>query len=185
MRRNQLPATGIGTERWTSGSDGVSRAVAPAYPRPPSAGRIIPPLAIGCRAIASAPSDLDQHSFETLAAGHETSAPDLDLEDIIERPHLAHAHLGAGDQADLLPPRHAAPVGILDLPHRGASAALERRERAKRAASHPAARVGNGMTVRILMRVTHQPVDRREHPLADVVLQHLGVLMRLRPVEPE
>ena len=46
-------------------------------------------------------------------------------------------------------------------------------------------RVGNEVTVRVLAGMTDQPVDRRQHPVADVMLEHLGIRVDLRPVETQ
>lgn len=39
--------------------------------------------------------------------------------------------------------------------------------------------------MRVLARVPHEPIQRLEHPVADVVLEFLGVLVHLAPVELE
>src|SRR4029450_12596404 len=46
-----------------------------------------------------------------------------------------------------------------------------------------ATRVGDRMAVRILRRVAHEAVDRAEHAVADVMLEHFRVLVDLRPIE--
>jgi hypothetical protein len=81
--------------------------------------------------------------------------------------------------------RHARPVGVAQLAHHGARAALELRERQQRARAHAPVAVRNRVTVRVLVRVADQPVDRVQDPAADRVLEHLGVGVHLGPVEPQ
>src|SRR6059058_1929559 len=88
---------------------------------------------------------LHHQALQPLAARYHALAPDLDLEHVVERAHLADPDLRARDQPGLLPARHARPVGVADLADRGARAAPQRRERLEVAAPDPAAAVRNRM----------------------------------------
>ena len=171
-RRIQLPVVGIATERWTSDSETIESSRE--SPRRQRIGHGCPPVA------------LDQHALEPFAPGDQPPAAHVELEHVLERAHLAHPHRGAGHQPGLLPSRHAPPVGVADLAHRGARARRQRRERHQRALRAGArARSGIGWPWGSSLRVADQPVDRLEHAVADVVLEHLGVLVHLRPIEAQ
>ncbi len=99
--------------------------------------------------------------------------------------HRVHAYACSGHTPGLLPARHAAAVAVANLAHDRARAGGQPGERVEPAARQAPAAVGDRMTVRVLGRVLHVAVDRVEHALAHVMLEHLGVLVHLGPVEPE
>src|SRR5262245_15920259 len=163
MRRSHVPPSGMGTVRWTSASEGTSWT----------------------SAMAPAPTRLDEHAFDSFTARDEPPALDVQLEHVVDRVHLTHYDVGARNKACLLPARHARTVAIEDLAHDRPIALRERAERKQATARHAALTVRNGVTVRILRWMSDQPVDRLEHPIADVVLEHLGILVHFRPVQPQ
>src|SRR5437667_12232026 len=139
MRRSHEVATGTGTVRctWESERASCSRMAA-ARSR-----------ARGMRLRLPSPR-LDQHALEPLAAGDEPAALDIELEDVVDRPDVADAHLRSRHEPGFLPARHAALVHVANLSHRGGGAASQRGERHERPPAHAAARIRDWMAVRIL-----------------------------------
>ena len=135
----------------------------------------------------AAPPRLDHHTLQAFAAGDQPACPRSRSR---TRPRAgaprARDHR-AGHQPDLassasMPLR----IRVADLAHRRPLARRPAGERrADRARGMRPCASGIGWPCGSSLGMAGQPVDRRQHPVADVVLEHLGILVDLGPVEPQ